>query len=167
MDSELLLGWQKRLGGKLTSVVIADNRVFLASTDAHTLHALDATSGEPLWQATACGRIDSPPTVHEGLVLFGCRDGSAAALRATDGALVWRFVASPQERLIVSHGQLESAWPVSGSVLVINDIVYFASGRSSYLDGGIRLYGLDPHTGRKLVDTVLSSRNARRLGVVG
>ncbi len=73
---------------------------------------------------------------------------------------MWRFLASPQQRLIVSRGQLESVWPVSGSVLVVNDIVYFAAGRSSYLDGGIRLYGLDPHTGRKLVDTVLSTRHA-------
>ncbi len=44
VGSELLLGWQRQLGGKLTSPVVADNRVYLASTDAHTLHALDATT---------------------------------------------------------------------------------------------------------------------------
>ena len=159
VGSELLLGWQRQLGGRLTSPVIADNRVYLASTDAHTLHALDATTGEPLWRSTFDGRIDSPPTIHEGLVLCGCRDGSVHALRATDGTLVWRFVACPEQRLIVSHGQLESVWPVSGSVLVVNNLVYFAAGRSSYLDGGIRLYGLEPHTGRKVVDTIISTRN--------
>jgi outer membrane protein assembly factor BamB len=159
VGSELLLGWESKLGGNLTSPVIADNRVYLASTDAHTLHALDATTGRTVWRATFDGRIDSPPTVYEELVLAGCRDGSVHALRAADGELVWRFVASPQERLIVSHGQLESVWPVSGSVLVINDIAYFTAGRTSYLDGGMRLYGLDPHTGRKLVDSVLSTRD--------
>lgn len=156
---ELLLGWQRQLGGKLTAPVIAGGRVYLASTDAQTLDALDATTGEFLWQATFDGPIDSPPTVYEGLVLCGCRDGSVHALRAADGAPVWRFLASPAERLIVSRGQLESVWPVSGSVLVVNDVVYFAAGRSSYLDGGIRLYGLEPHTGRKVVDTVLSTRD--------
>ncbi|MFV2065883.1 MAG: PQQ-binding-like beta-propeller repeat protein [Pirellulales bacterium] len=156
---ELLLGWRRQLGGKITSPVVAGNRVFLASTDAHRLHALDATTGEILWQSTFDGRIDSPPTIHEGLVLCGCRDGSVHALRAADGALVWRFLASPEQRLIVSRGQLESVWPVSGSVLVANNLVYFAAGKSSYLDGGIRLYGLDPHTGRKVVDTVLSTRH--------
>ena len=157
VGSELLLGWQRQLGGKLTSPVVADNRVYLASTETHTLHALDATTGEPLWQSTFDGRIDSPPTIHEGLVLCGCRDGSVHALRAADGTLVWRFLASPEQRLIVSRGQLESVWPVSGSVLVVNNIVYFAAGKSSYLDGGIRLYGLDPHTGRKVIDTVIST----------
>ena len=158
VGSELLLGWETELGGKLTSPVVADGRVYLASTDAHRLHALDAATGEIIWQATFDARIDSPPTVHEGLVLCGCRDGSVHALRATDGALAWRFLASPEERLIVSRGQLESVWPVNGSVLVINDTVYFAAGKSSYLDGGVRLYGLEPHTGRKVVDTVLSTR---------
>jgi len=157
VGSELLLGWQTQLGGILTAPVIADHRVYLASTDAHTLHALDATTGEPLWTSTFDGRIDSPPTVHGGLVLCGCRDGSVHALRATDGMLAWRFLAAPGERLIVSRGRLESVWPVSGSVLVVNNLVYFAAGKSSYLDGGIRLYGVDPHTGKKVVDTVLST----------
>jgi len=158
VGSDLLLGWQCPLEGRLTSPVVADNRVYLASVDSHRLHALDATTGKPIWQVTLDGRIDSPPSIYEGLVLCGCRDGSVHALRATDGALVWRFLASPEQRLIISRGQLESVWPVSGSVLVARNIVYFAAGKSSYLDGGIRLYGLDPHTGRKIVDSVLATR---------
>jgi len=55
---------------------------------------------------------------------------------------------------------LESVWPINGSVLVVEDTVYFAAGRSSYLDGGLRFYGLEPHTGRKVVETVLDSRHA-------
>jgi outer membrane protein assembly factor BamB len=161
VEKDLLLGWQRQLGGrKLSSPVIAGNRVFLASPDDHTLHALDATTGDRLWQYTFDSRVDSPPTIHDGLVLCGCRDGSVHALRVADGALAWRFRASPAQRLIVSRGQIESVWPVSGSVLVVNNIVYFAAGKSSYLDGGLRLYGLDPHTGRKLVDTVISTRDA-------
>jgi outer membrane protein assembly factor BamB len=68
-------------------------------------------------------------------------------LRADDGQIVWRFRAAPQARLIGAFGQLESAWPVSGSVLVQNDIAYFAAGRTSQLDGGIYLYGLDARSG--------------------
>lgn len=44
-------------------------------------------------------------------------------------------------------GQLESAWPISGSVLILNGTLYFSAGRSSYLDGGIFLYAMDPRTG--------------------
>ncbi len=158
VGSELVLGWHTELGGNLTSPVIACGRVFLASTNEHILYALQAETGKLLWQYSFDARIDSAPTVYEGLVLTGCRDGSVVALRATDGSLVWRFLAAPEERMIVSRGQLESVWPVHGSVLVVDDTVYFAAGKSSYLDGGLRLYGLEAHTGRKVIDTVLDTR---------
>jgi outer membrane protein assembly factor BamB len=157
--TDLLLGWQAPVGGSLTSPVVAGNRVFVASTDQHTLSAWDARTGQLGWQYRFDARVDSPPTIHEGLVLCGCRDGSVHALRADDGRLVWRFQASPEDRMIVARGQLESAWPVSGSVLVVDNTVYFTAGRSSYLDGGIRLYGLEPRTGRKTVDTLISTRH--------
>ncbi|MFW6170886.1 MAG: PQQ-binding-like beta-propeller repeat protein, partial [Planctomycetota bacterium] len=159
IGTDLLLGWEADLGGQLTSPVIAGDHLYVASTDAHRLRALDAESGKVVWEVGFNGRIDSPPTVYEDLVLCGCRDGSVHALRAGDGARVWRFRASPEERLIVSRGQLESVWPVSGSVLVLDDTVYFAAGKSSYLDGGIHLYGLDPHTGQERVHEVLWSRH--------
>lgn len=158
VGTDLLLGWRSELSGRLTGPVIAGGRVFLASTDEHTLHALDAATGRPLWQHTFDGRVDSPPTIHQGLALCGCRDGSVHALRVEDGELVWRFIAAPEQRWIVSRGQLESTWPVSGSVLVVNDVTYFAAGKSSYLDGGIRLYGLHAETGRIVVDKAIDSR---------
>jgi outer membrane protein assembly factor BamB len=160
INSELQFGWKKQLGGNLTSPIIADRRVFLASSDEHVLYALKAKTGEMLWQYDFDARIDSPPTAYEGLVLTGCRDGSVVALRAADGALVWHFLAAPGERMIVSRGGLESTWPVHGSVLVVDDTVYFAAGKSSYLDGGLRFYGLEPHTGRRIVEAVLETRNA-------
>lgn len=160
VGADLQVGWQTKLGSGLTSPVIADGRLFVASSNEHVLHALQAETGASLWQYSFDARVDSPPTVYRGLVLTGCRDGSVSALRATDGALVWRFLAAPEERFIVSRGQLESVWPVHGSVLVLDDLVYFAAGRSSYLDGGLRLYGLEIHTGRRVMDAVLETRQA-------
>jgi hypothetical protein len=55
--------------------------------------------------------------------------------------------------------QLESVWPVHGSVLVQNDVLYCVAGRSMFLDGGLRLLRLDPKTGRKLSETVLDDRD--------
>lgn len=157
VDPNLLLGWQTPLGGTLTSPVVAESRVYLADTDARRLHALDAASGKPLWSFAFDARVDSPPTVHQGLVLGGSRDGSVVALRAEDGALVWRFRAAPEQRLIVSREQLESPWPVPGSILVAGGIAYFAAGKSSYLDGGIRFYGLDARTGRVVAERTLAT----------
>jgi hypothetical protein len=68
-------------------------------------------------------------------------------LRAADGAPAWRFKALP-DRLICVYEQLESAWPVCGSILIKDNVAYFAAGRNSFLDGGIFLFGLDPMTGR-------------------
>ncbi len=139
--------WRTVLRGKISPPVVAAGRVFVAGRDSHTVHCLSAETGKALWACTAGGPVDSPPTISKGRVLFGCTDGTVYCLRASDGALVWRFVAAPQDRRIMSYGRLESARPAHGSVLVENDTVYFAIGRSSYLDGGIALYGLDLATG--------------------
>jgi hypothetical protein len=48
----------------------------------------------------------------------------------------------------VAFGSIESAWPVHGSITVTDGVVYFAAGRTTYLDGGLRFYGLDAETGR-------------------
>ena len=140
--------WRARLGGALTQPVATGGKVLVAAIDAHTVHALDAKTGKPLWNFTAGGRVDSPPTLHGGRVLFGSHDGYVYCVRESDGVLVWRFLAAPVDRRISGFDQVESAWPVHGSVLLVDGVAYAAAGRSTYLDGGIRFYGLDPATGR-------------------
>ncbi|MBN2475366.1 MAG: PQQ-binding-like beta-propeller repeat protein [Pirellulales bacterium] len=147
--------WRVELGGKLTQPVVADGRVLVADSDTHTVHALEVKTGSPLWQFTADGRIDSPPTVWRGLVLFGSNDGRVYCLRASDGAMVWRLTAAPADRRIGVFDQLESVWPVHGNVLVVDGVAYCAAGRSTYLDGGIHVYGLDPLTGAIRHRTIL------------
>lgn len=61
--------------------------------------------------------------------------------------LVWKFNGLPERRLICDTGRLESAWPVNGSIMIFEDTAYFAAGRSTFLDGGIAAFGLDPVTG--------------------
>jgi outer membrane protein assembly factor BamB len=155
VPAELKQKWQTDLGGKLSAVTIADGKCMVASIDAHVVHALDAGTGECKWTFTAGGRIDSPPTIADGLAVFGCRDGYVYCLRASDGVLVWRFLAAPQDRRIVAYGQLESLWPVNGSVLVEGSTVSFAAGRSSFLDGGIRVARVDIKTGKLLVESTI------------
>ena len=159
VPTELKRQWEVDLGGKLSSLAVAGGKVLLAAIDTHTIHALDASTGKPAWTFTAGGRIDSPPTIHEGRVLFGSADGWVYSLRAADGALAWRFRAAPLDRRLMAYEQLESVWPVSGSVLVQNGSVYCVAGRSAFLDGGLRLLRLDPATGRKLSETVIDDRD--------
>lgn len=149
-------GWTVELSGKLSAPIVADGKLFVASVDTHAVHALDAATGNELWSHTSGGRVDSPPTYYRGTVLFGSADGRVTCLRASDGVLAWRCHAAPRQRLIGISSQLESAWPVHGTVLIDNDVAYVAAGRSSYLDGGIHVYALDPATGRTLHQTVVA-----------
>ncbi len=138
--------WKTQPCAKTSAPVIADGKLFVAETDTHLLRALAVADGSVLWEYVAGGRIDSPPTYHQGLLLFGSRDGWVQCVRASDGALCWRFRDLP-DKVICAFGQLESAWPVHGSVLISKGTAYFCAGRSSYLDGGLFIYGLDPVTG--------------------
>jgi len=140
--------WHTSLGARPSGLTAGGGGLFVCTPDTHQVHALDIESGKTLWNFTAGGRVDSPPTMYKGLVLFGSADGYVYCLRAADGRLVWRFLAAPADRRMFAYGQLESVWPVHGAVLVKNGRVYFTAGRSSLLDGGIAVYGLEPETGR-------------------
>jgi len=160
--------WETALPGPLTAVVVAEGRLYVAQREAHTVHALNADDGSPLWHHTAGGRVDSPPTIHGRLVYFGSADGCIYCLRARDGELVWRFRVAPESRQIVSYGQLESVWPVHGNVLVCRDpkgpdhaVAYAVAGRSSYVDGGLLLCGVHARTGELLVKRRISHRDPK------
>ena len=157
--TDLKRTWSSKLGGKLSTLVVADGKLFVASVDDHSVHALDATTGGEVWNFKASGRIDSPPTIWWGRVLFGSADGHVYCLKASDGKLVWRYRAAPEDKRMMSFDQLESVWPVHGSVLVQNDLLYCVAGRSMFLDGGLRLLRLDPKTGRKLSETILDDKD--------
>jgi outer membrane protein assembly factor BamB len=69
ISADLKQLWQRKLGGRLSTPTIAAGKLFVASVDTHTLHALDVKTGRPIWSCTTGGRIDSPPTYYNGLVL--------------------------------------------------------------------------------------------------
>lgn len=151
--------WEHALPGRLSALSIAGGMVFVSQVDAHTLHALDHATGKPLWHFTAGARIDSPPTFWKGRVYCGGKDGWIYCLRASDGALVWRFLAAPNERRHAAWEQVESVWPVHGSVLVEKGTVNAVAGRSVFLDGGMRFVRLDAVTGKKLAEQVYNDKD--------
>ncbi len=157
IPAKIATAWKNKIGGKLSGLTVANGRVYVAAVDRYEIHAINEASGKTDWIFTAGGRIDSPPTLHGGAVYFGSADGWAYALRQTDGALAWRFRGGPTDRRVVVRGRLESAWPVHGNVLVHENSVVVAAGRSSYLDGGIHLYRLDPVTGKTKSETTIFS----------
>ncbi|MHC4250665.1 MAG: outer membrane protein assembly factor BamB family protein [Planctomycetota bacterium] len=156
--------WEAEIGESVTAPVVAGERVFVAERDAYTLHCLDRKSGRPAWRFFANGPVDTPPTIYKGLCVFGCGDGSVYCLDAETGELAWRFKTSAIERRIGSENRIESPHRVHGAVLVQGNTVYFAAGRSSFLDGGIRVYGVDVWTGRQLHERTLASQHGTKSG---
>lgn len=150
VDKDLTTKWTSPPLGRLSAPAVAAGRVLVSSIDQHAVYALNAQTGDVDWHRTAGSRVDSPPTVVGDRVLFGCRDGWVYCLRLADGQIVWRFHAAPSERFVGAAGQIESAWPVPGSILVKNSVAYFVAGRSSFLDGGMYVYALDVLTGELL-----------------
>jgi outer membrane protein assembly factor BamB len=161
--------WITDVGQNLSQCVIAEGKLFVATREDHTVHALNAENGSEVWRFTAGGRVDSPPTYYNETVIFGSHDGYVYCLTAAEGNLVWKFRAATYERRCVAYDQVESVWPVHGSVLIcppvrngsepldtskgvlIHDrIVWCCAGRSSFLDGGLVLCRLDPGSGNLL-----------------
>lgn len=147
LKKDLGMAWEVKLTPPLSTSTTAAGLTFVSEVDKHTLHAFDAATGKEAWHFIAGGRIDSPPSYWSGRVFFGGKDGHVYCLRATDGALVWKYQAAPAK---MSHGaweMMESVWPVHGSVLVENGLVSCVAGRSCFLDGGLWFYRLDAKTG--------------------
>lgn len=142
--------WEVSAGRDLTAPIAAAGKIFAAEKETHTVFALDMEDGSKKWSFMAGGRIDSPPTYAEGRIVFGSRDGYVYCLNAHDGALRWRFLAAERDKRIMNFEQLESVWPVFGSVLVLDGDVCLTAGRSMFLDGGITYYRLDLKTGEPL-----------------
>ncbi len=150
--------WKKDFGTKLSPPVVAGGKLFFSAVDAHTVYALDAASGREIWHFITGGRVNSPPTLYRGLALFGCADGCVYALDASSGELAWKFRAAPSDRKLMAYGQLESVWPLAGSVLIQDGKLYCVAGRSMFLDGGLRMVILEPETGELISENVMDSR---------
>lgn len=160
LPTQLGTAWKTTIGGEISAPVAAEGVILVAQTQARTIVALDANDGSKKWEYVAGGRVDSAPTIHNGLALFGCADGTVTCLRLSDGARVWRFMAAPEQLRTLAYDQMESVWPVAGNVLVQNGVAYVSAGRSTYLDGGMMLYGLDPATGKVVHKTALANEHA-------
>ncbi len=121
----------------------------------------------------ARGTNNWPTYRHDAL-----RSGAAGTAVPADLGLLWettldrrltppvaaggRVFCAAADRLVTIFGQLESAWPIHGSVLHQNGKLYLSAGRSSYLDGGMHYFALEPETGTVLHEARVASRRPDR-----
>jgi|GEM_PF-1056422 len=133
--------------GPVTGLSVAEGVGVLALTDRQEVLAVDPISGAERWRVAVDGRVDSQPTIYNGAVYLGTRAGWLYCLNRDTGALVWRFRAAPRLERMVSYGQLESPWPLFGTVTVDAEGVWAVAGRHNDCDGGLWWWRLDAGTG--------------------
>ena len=143
--------WTADLGTSIAGAVTPDgDRAYVATLGeqqtAGVVVALDVSTGEEVWRTdedAVLGNLVSGPVVTDGRI-FALEPGFVVALRATDGALLWRTeIVNPQTTPFSPQG-IGSLAPVS------------ADGRVFVVDVSGRVYALDAETGAERWDHALN-----------
>lgn len=72
------------------SPLVHEGRVYLGSLNGR-FYALEADSGDMVWESDIAAGIASAPAWSEGLVIFGANDGKIYALDGDTGQKAWEF----------------------------------------------------------------------------
>jgi eukaryotic-like serine/threonine-protein kinase len=144
--------WTFKAGGAVvSSPVIADGVVYIASMDGH-LFAIDEETGKEKWNFKSRMPIASTPAIDGGTLYFVSSAGSLAALDIATGKPKWVFATEFERKFEAKnlHGYpspaqtIPDAWDLwTSSPAVVNGKVYFGSG-----DGNI--YAVTADTGIEL-----------------
>ncbi len=126
--------------------VVADGRMFVASSVNDSLTAFDLKSGRKIWKFFAEGPIRFAPAASDGKVFFSCDDGHLYCLQASNGKLLWKFRGAPMERKIIGNKRMISAWPARGAPVIKDGTVYFAASIWPFM--GTFIYAVDANSGK-------------------
>ena len=128
--------------------VAAGGAVFFASSADGKVYCLDLHTGALRWAAPTGAPVRLAPTVWNGRVYIGSDDGWVYCFGASDGKVVWKFRAAPNDQRVLGSGRMISLWPVRTGVLVDGGVAYFGAG--VFPGEGVYLYALDAEHGKLL-----------------
>jgi eukaryotic-like serine/threonine-protein kinase len=114
-------------GAVITSPAVSDGTVYIGSEDSK-LYALNAETGDKIWDYLATSWIESSAAVSKGTVYFGSNDGFLYAVKAADGKFLWDF---------------KTIYPIRSAPAVAGNTVFF--GADDY-----NLYAINANTGRRI-----------------
>lgn len=111
-----------------TMPLVQDGRVYVADGSG-TIAALDAATGDVLWEEAVGSPVRGTPALFDDLLIFGTDAGDVAARRSSNGAPVW------DTRI--------GAAPILASMLEADGRIYVGSEDGTFV-------ALDGHTGSRL-----------------
>jgi outer membrane protein assembly factor BamB len=92
-------------------LAVADGSLYFGCSDGK-IYALDAATGDKLWEFQTGDKVWSTPTISNGVVYIGSFDNIIYALSADDGSKLWEY---------------ETEGAIISTPLVYNETVYFGS----------------------------------------
>ena len=123
--------WSKRLPvASLPSPTVADGRLFVAETDRNRLLALDAATGETLWDYRLDDWVIAPPAINDGLLIATSNAARIHVLNVNTGKL----------RMIYNAG--EGRWTRGGPV-VTDDLLHVSTNGVRRDGNRARVWGID------------------------
>ncbi len=139
---DLRLAWSWALpGGPNESTPVVHDGVLFVHGYGDKVHALDAASGDLLWEYVRRLPRDAAPSLKRGMSIYGERlyvptsDLHVVALDVRTGTVVWdREVGQPGARMRMTGGTL-----VAGGTVMV--------GTTGRAEGGNHIVGLDAETG--------------------
>jgi len=112
-SSDLTAAFDAGGGQSGGGLAVADDRLF-ATTGYGEVVALDASSGSVLWRQRVDAPVSGAPATDGAAVYVSGRDGSAWAINAADGKVLWQVVGTPG-----TAGYVGTAAPTVGDRAVI------------------------------------------------
>ena len=133
LDNSVL--WSAAITGdthEFCSPVIVDGRVYFVSDQQSIAYALDAATGEVIWQYDVQDHVDDAVTWHDGKVYVAA--DSAWCLDAVSGERIWSFKPSPSLKM-------------NGTPALAPGVAYF-SFAPDY--GSLQVFALESETGEEI-----------------
>lgn len=155
-DLRLVWSWAMEPGSQQTGPLVADGVMYLASP-GNIVHALDAATGELLWEyrrefpegVRGAGRTNRNLSMYGDKVFLNTADAHLVALDRRTGAVVWDAQVADRAKGFTF---------TSGSVVVNGRVISSLGGCSRFDDESCYITAHDADTGRELWRTSTIAR---------
>ena len=146
-DLQLVWAWGMTPGGRTQETPLVHDGIMFIQNSTHLIQALDAATGELIWEYQYELPDDVNPNGERSKALYGdnliiaTRDAHIVALNAKTGQLVW-----DQQVANYEHGYAYSSGPIVANGVIVQGMTSCSRAQP----GGCFVTGHDPETGAEL-----------------